>query len=557
MNHAQTSRDEPVAPAPKRPWYRKLGMQVLASLVLGIVAGLLFPKFGTQMKILGDVFLALIKAGVAPLVFLTIVHGIASAGDVKSAGRVGWRAIVYFEVVSTIALAFGLFAGNLLQTGQGMTSVAVGKVPVAAAKAAPQGFTEFVMHLVPDNFIGAFAKGELLQVVVLAVMVGIGILAIPEGRRTRINDGLDQISEVLFSFINLVMRLAPLGTFGAIAFAVGSNGTAVLVALAQLVLSFYAVVVLFIVVVMGIVAKLAGFSMWRFMRYIKDEILIVLGTASSESALPRLLTWLREADGRSRAADRLCVQSRRDVDLHGDGRDVHRARVQRAAHVRASDGDPAADAVDVERRRDGIGRIVRGVRGDGDIDGAAAGGGARADLWRLPLHVDGDRHVQYDRQQPGHGRRCEMVWYVRRDGRPAPPLPGTLSGNSACRCEARRWQPAARRFRRRESASARDPAQARRSVASMLGERAHRFYGCVVESMFSPDAAFDVAIHIDGTVRFSSRWRTTSWVTLNRSSSRFGSGGWVQISANRRCRRAAPPHIYVILRSPAYVVIRL
>lgn len=419
MNHAQTSRDEPVAPAPKRPWYRKLGMQVLASLVLGIVAGLLFPKFGTQMKILGDVFLALIKAGVAPLVFLTIVHGIASAGDVKSAGRVGWRAIVYFEVVSTIALAFGLFAGNLLQTGRGMTSVAVGKVPVAAAKAAPQGFTEFVMHLVPDNFIGAFAKGELLQVVVLAVMVGIGILAIPEGRRTRINDGLDQISEVLFSFINTVMRLAPLGTFGAIAFAVGSNGTAVLVALAQLVLSFYAVVVLFIVVVMGIVAKLAGFSMWRFMRYIRTNPdrarHRVVGKRVATPADQARATWLREADGRSRAADRLCVQSRRDVDLHGDGRDVHRARVQRAAHVRASDGDPAADAVDVERRRDGIGRIVRGVRGDGDIDGAAAGGGARADLWRLPLHVDGDRHVQYDRQQrPRSSLRNGLVRSTRR-----------------------------------------------------------------------------------------------------------------------------------------------
>ncbi|KWF32809.1 sodium:dicarboxylate symporter [Burkholderia diffusa] len=292
MSHSQTSTDKAVAPPPKRPWYRKLGMQVLAALVLGIVAGLVFPKAGTQLKILGDVFLALIKAGVAPLVFLTIVHGIASAGDVKSAGRVGWRSIVYFEVVSTVALAVGLLAGNLIQIGQGMTSVAAGKVPIAAAKATPQGFAEFVMHLVPDNFVGAFAKGELLQVVVLAVMVGIGILAIPESRRVRINEGLDQISEVLFSFINLVMKLAPLGTFGAIAFAVGSNGTAVLIALAQLVISFYAVIVLFIVVVMGIIAKLAGFSMWRFMRYIKDEILIVLGTASSESALPRLLIKL-------------------------------------------------------------------------------------------------------------------------------------------------------------------------------------------------------------------------------------------------------------------------
>ena len=292
MTNDNVSRDESIAPPARRPWYRKLGMQVLLSLVLGIAVGLIFPKFGAQLKILGDIFLALIKAGVAPLVFLTIVHGIASAGDVKSAGRVGWRSIVYFEVVSTIALAIGLLAGNLLQTGKGMTAITPGAMPVTAAKAAPQGFTEFVMHLVPDNFIGAFAKGELLQVVVLAVMVGIGILAIPESRRVRINEGLDLISQVLFSFINLVMKLAPLGTFGAVAFAVGSNGTAVLVALAQLVLSFYAVIALFIVVVMGLIARLAGFSMWRFLRYIKDEILIVLGTASSESALPRLLIKL-------------------------------------------------------------------------------------------------------------------------------------------------------------------------------------------------------------------------------------------------------------------------
>jgi aerobic C4-dicarboxylate transport protein len=293
MNNENALHDDTTVTPPKKlPWYRKLGMQVLVSLVIGIAVGLVFPKFGAQLKVLGDIFLALIKAGVAPLVFLTIVHGIASAGDVKSAGRVGWRAIVYFEVVSTIALAVGLFAGNLLQTGKAMTAVAVGAVPATSAKAAPQGFTEFVMHIVPDNFIGAFAKGELLQVVVLAIMVGIGILAIPERRRVRINEGLDLVSEVLFSFINLVMKLAPLGTLGAVAYSVGSNGTAVLIALAQLVLSFYAVIALFIVVVMGIIAKLAGFSLWRFLRYIKDEIFIVLGTASSESALPRLLIKL-------------------------------------------------------------------------------------------------------------------------------------------------------------------------------------------------------------------------------------------------------------------------
>lgn len=276
----------------KLPWYRKLGMQVLVSLILGILVGFAFPKFASQLKLLGDMFLSLIKAGVAPLVFLTIVHGIASAGDVKSAGRVGWRSIVYFEVISTIALCLGLLAGNLLGIGKGMTTVVSGAAAPVAKAAAPQGFLEFMAHIVPDNFVGAFAKGELLQVVVLAVMVGIGILAIPEGRREKVNGGLDYISEVLFSFINLVMKLAPIGTFGAIAYSVGSNGGAVLIALAQLVLSFYAVIAIFIAVVLGLVAKVAGFSLWRFLRYIKDEILIVLGTASSESALPRLLIKL-------------------------------------------------------------------------------------------------------------------------------------------------------------------------------------------------------------------------------------------------------------------------
>jgi len=276
----------------KIPWYRKLSMQVLMSLVLGVATGLLFPTFSVQLKVLGDMFLSLIKAGVAPLVFLTIVTGIASAGDIKSAGRVGWRSIVYFEVVSTIALGVGMLAGNLLKLGSHMNHASGSAVPIAAAKSEPQSFSAFLMHIVPDNFIGAFAKGELLQVVVLAVMVGIAILAIPEARREKLNVGLDSISEVLFAFINLVMKLAPIGTFGAIAYSVGSNGVTVLVALAQLVLGVYGVIVLFLVVVLGSIARFAGFSLWRFLRYIKEEIFIVLGTASSESALPRLLIKL-------------------------------------------------------------------------------------------------------------------------------------------------------------------------------------------------------------------------------------------------------------------------
>ncbi|REE89186.1 cation:dicarboxylate symporter family transporter [Cupriavidus plantarum] len=291
--HSTASQPPTVTKPARLPWYRRLGMQVLVSLILGIAVGFAFPQFAAKLKLLGDMFLSLIKAGVAPLVFLTIVHGIASAGDVRSAGRVGWRSILYFEVVSTVALILGMVAGNVLEIGKGMASVGAASAAPVAKAAAPQGFLEFMAHIVPDNFVGAFAKGELLQVVVLAVMVGIGILAIPETRRFRINEGLDNISEVLFSFINLVMKLAPIGTFGAVAYSVGSNGTAVLLALAEFVLSFYAVVIVFILGALGLVARLAGFSLWRFLRYIKDEILIVLGTASSESALPRLLIKLQ------------------------------------------------------------------------------------------------------------------------------------------------------------------------------------------------------------------------------------------------------------------------
>ena len=165
MNNASSVAQSSIAPLKKMSWYRKLGMQVLLALVLGIAVGFLFPKFASQLKLLGDMFLSLIKAGVVPLVFLTIVHGIASAGDAKSAGRVGWRSIVYFEVVSTIALMLGMLAGNVLQIGSNMSPVASGAIPPVASKAAPQGFHEFMMHIVPDNFVSAFAKGELLQVI--------------------------------------------------------------------------------------------------------------------------------------------------------------------------------------------------------------------------------------------------------------------------------------------------------------------------------------------------------------------------------------------------------
>ncbi|WP_110973334.1 MULTISPECIES: cation:dicarboxylate symporter family transporter [Pseudomonas] len=284
----------------KKPLYRDLTFQVVAAMLLGIAFGFIAPELAASFKILGDIFLKLIKTAVAPLVFFTVVHGIASAGDIKRVGKVGWRALVYFEVVSTIALAIGLIWGNLLEIGSGMHDAHPNSATASAAAAAlakghaPGSTMEFIYGIFPDNFVGAFAGGQLLQVLVIAVLFGFALLALKHERREVIEDGLNRVSECFFEFINLIMKFAPLGAFGSVAYAVGSNGTAVLMSLANLVLMFYLVVFLFVTVVLGAVCRLSGFSLWRFLKYIKDEVFIVIGTASSESALPRLLLKLEK-----------------------------------------------------------------------------------------------------------------------------------------------------------------------------------------------------------------------------------------------------------------------
>ncbi|MEN4827802.1 cation:dicarboxylase symporter family transporter [Pseudomonas sp. P39-UII1] len=284
--------------ATKKPLYKDLTFQVIAAMLLGIAFGFLAPELAAKFKILGDIFLKLIKTAVAPLVFFTVVHGIASAGDIKRVGKVGWRALVYFELLSTLALAIGLLWGNLIGIGSGMHGAHASSAASAAASAAvakghaPNSTMDFIYAIFPDNFVGAFADGQLLQVLVIAVLFGFALLALKHERRAVIEDGLNRVSECFFEFINLIMKFAPLGAFGSVAYAVGSNGSAVLMSLANLVLMFYLAVAFFLFVVLGAVCRLSGFSLWRFLTYIKDEIFIVLGTASSESALPRLLQKL-------------------------------------------------------------------------------------------------------------------------------------------------------------------------------------------------------------------------------------------------------------------------
>ncbi|GJE03916.1 cation:dicarboxylate symporter family transporter [Methylobacterium isbiliense] len=280
---------------PRKSIWTNLGFQIVVAMVLGAAIGFLFPSFAAQLKILGDIFLRLIKTAVAPLVFLCVVVGVTSAGDFKRIGKVGLIAMLYFEVVSTIALAVGLLAGNLLGVGQGMAettkaTLAQGKAPSAAA--APHSTLDFILNVFPDNFIGAFARGELLQVLVIALIFGAALLHLPPEKRQPIERGLNAISDAFFEFIHLIMWCAPIGTFGAVAFAVGSSGTSVLLSLIYLVLSFYAVVILFIVVVLGAISALFKVNLFRLLAFIKEEITIVLGTASSESVLPRLLEKL-------------------------------------------------------------------------------------------------------------------------------------------------------------------------------------------------------------------------------------------------------------------------
>lgn len=283
----------------KPPLWTNLGFQVAVSMVLGIGVGLIWPDFAASLKILGDIFLRLIKTAVAPLVFLTVAAGISAAGDIKRVGKVGLIAMIYFEIVSTIALTLGLVFGNLIGAGKNLGHITAPTAAMQGAEAAARAassshttFDQFLLNVFPDNFIGAFARGELLQVLVIALIFGFGLIALSPEKRAPIETGLNTISTAFFEFIHIIMRLAPIGTFGAVAYAVGANGTAVLISLAYFVLSFYAVIILFIVVVFGAICALFRVNLFHLLRYIRDEIIIMLGTASSESVLPRLLEKL-------------------------------------------------------------------------------------------------------------------------------------------------------------------------------------------------------------------------------------------------------------------------
>jgi aerobic C4-dicarboxylate transport protein len=275
-----------------KPFYRSLYLQVLTAIVIGVILGYFYPHTGEEMKPLGDGFIKLIKMIIAPIIFCTVVVGIAGMEDMKKVGKTGGLALIYFEVVSSIALLVGLLIVNVIQPGGGMNvDPATLDTKAVAAYTGPgkmQSTTEFLLNVIPSSVVDAFAKGDILQVLLFSVMFGFALHAFG-GRGTLVFDIVEKTSHVLFRIVGIIMKVAPLGAFGAMAFTIGKYGVASLLSLGKLMATFYLTCLVFIFFVLGLIARLHGFGIWRFIKYIKEELFIVLGTSSSESVLPRMM----------------------------------------------------------------------------------------------------------------------------------------------------------------------------------------------------------------------------------------------------------------------------
>jgi len=305
-------------------FFGKLYVQVLIGVTAGVVLGVLSPQLGSDLKPLGDAFIKLIKMVFAPIIFATVVLGIARMENMKELGRVGVRALIYFEVLSTFALLIGLIVVNVFQPGQGMNidpatldTKAIASYTASAAK--PTGVVDFLLNMIPASVIDALAKNDILQILVFSTLFGVALSHI--GPRARpVIDFLDSFVHGIFSIVGMIMRLAPLAAFGAMAFTVGKYGLGSIVSLGKLMGVMYLTCVLFVVVVLGMIARLSGFSLWKFLKYIKDEIFTVLGTSSSESVVPQLMRKLENV-GVSKSVVGLVVPS--GITFNPDGQCIY------------------------------------------------------------------------------------------------------------------------------------------------------------------------------------------------------------------------------------------
>lgn len=303
----------------KKQLHKVLYVQVIIAIIIGVLLGYRWPSLGTSMKPLGDAFIHLITMIIGPVIFCTVVTGIAGMGDMKKVGRVGGKALLYFEIVSTFALILGLAATHLLRPGVGFNvdpaTLSGKEVASFAAQAHNQSVVDFFMHIIPHTLSSALTSGDILQILLVAILFG-SVLATLGERGKPVSNFIESMSSVLFGIVKIVTRLAPIGAFGAIAFTIGKYGIWSIIPMAKLVGTFYLTAIVFVLVVLGIIARIVGFNIVRFVSYIREEMLIVLGTSSSEAALPQLMQKLENL-GCSRSVVGLVVPTGYSFNLDG------------------------------------------------------------------------------------------------------------------------------------------------------------------------------------------------------------------------------------------------
>jgi aerobic C4-dicarboxylate transport protein len=299
--------------------FRNLTVQVIIGIILGITIGFLFPEFGAKLKVLADIFIKLIKMVIAPIIFFTIVIGIGNMGDLKKVGRIGGKALLYFEIVTTFALGIGILVVSIIKPGHGFNTKGAEGADVSqytkAAEETSHGLMDFFLGIVPDNALAALSGGDLLPVLFFAVLFGIAAASLGE-KAAPVISFFEKVSEIFFSIVNIIMKISPIAAFGAMAYTIGNFGIGSLVSLGKLMGSVYITMFLFIVVILGSIAKFYNFNIFSFLKYIKDEILLVLGTSSSESALPKMMEKL-EKFGCSKSVVGLVVPTGYSFNLDG------------------------------------------------------------------------------------------------------------------------------------------------------------------------------------------------------------------------------------------------